>query len=138
MLVKNMIDTPQLPTPYQSEKGLQEAIMDYLLLRGFLVVRVNAGMAKAHNRDGSERWITFARWQYGGMDQPSNKGIADILVALSPTGEYYAFEVKAPGKRDNLSPEQVAFLAAVNFNKGKGHVVDDLQMVIDLVEKGYY
>jgi hypothetical protein len=52
------------------------------------------------------------------------RGLPDVLGLLPPSGRLPAVEVKRPGGR--VSPDQRAFLDAVNAAGGVGLVVDDV------------
>jgi len=59
----------------------------------------------------------------------SKNGCADIL-ACSPTGRFYALEIKGDG--DTLKPLQRYFLNEVNKRGGIGMVIKDLKQLREL------
>ena len=85
-------------------------------------------------------WVAFAWRQNTGMALGRNgqavrfsfKGCADILGALKD-GRFLAVETKASGKK--ATPDQQAFLQAVNDAGGLGICVDDPQALIAALEQ---
>jgi hypothetical protein len=84
-----------------SEAQIQAAIVETLVLDGWLVMRVNGGAMKM---DG--RYIRFAFWQAQGYPETS-KGISD-LIAWKPGRPTLFVEVKKPGGL--ISTDQELFL----------------------------
>lgn len=65
-------------------------------------------------------------------------GIPDIIICYK--GKFVAFEVKAPGKRNNTTPNQDRQLSMINSAAGTAVVVDDVsqvQAVIRLLDMGF-
>jgi len=113
-----------------SEKQIQDSIFDFLVRSRCLTIRINQGAAWFQNRPGGKKYfVQFLLWAVPGLPK-SNKGVSDI-IALSPKGTLYAFEVKKPGRRE--TKEQRYFLEQVNERGGIGRVVRDVQEVIDLL-----
>ena len=101
----------------QLEKNIQSAIIQYLRLKKFVVVKYNsAGIY----RKATDSYIP----------QPQ-RGVSDIL-ALSPHGQFFAFEVKREGGK--TTEEQEKFLEQVNHNKGIGMVVRTIDDVMEIVQ----
>lgn len=59
-------------------------------------------------------------------------GVADILGVL-PNGRFLAIECKRPGGKP--SPEQIEFIDNVNANGGLAFIADNLDIVIETIEK---
>ena len=57
-------------------------------------------------------------------------GCPDILVCYG--GVFYAFEVKAPGKRNNTTANQDREIAAIKGAGGYAYVVDDVAQVKEI------
>lgn len=88
-----------------SEHDTQSKIFDYLVSKGYLMIRVNSG------RRGV---ISFVYWMVSGGKKLS-AGVSD-LIGLSPDGHLVAIECKDVGKKP--TPEQLAFLAEVRKRNG--------------------
>jgi len=58
-------------------------------------------------------------------------GCPDILVCYQ--GLFLAFEVKAPGKRGNTTPNQDREIEWINKSKGLAIVVDDVEQVKEAI-----
>lgn len=95
------------------EADVLHACLDLLRLRGVVAWRQNQGAMKQAGRNGRERFIRFA----------GIRGISDIIGVL-PDGRFLAIECKRPGQRP--TPDQLAFLEAVNRAGGLGIVVYDV------------
>lgn len=82
---------------------------------------------------GKNPWAMFAKFKAEGF----KKGVSDLLY-LQPRGEYnrLAIEMKAQDrlneKDGGVSPEQAAFLAAVNENGGTGEVCYSAEQAIQI------
>ena len=107
-----------------TEKDIQDAMIDLLLLSGWLVLRVNGGSVAVDNR-----YVRFAYWYGPGCE--SDSGISDIIAMRN--GRCILVEVKRPDKRGNLSPNQKLFQQAA-LDSGVEHdvlcSVDELAGVI--------
>lgn len=114
----------------QSEKAVQNSIFTYLVMRGALVLRINSGAVSA-GEDNRRRFIRFVVWQLlGGFLQ--SVGVSDILACYK--GRFMAIEVKAPGRVNNVSQAQDAFLAAVEQAGGVTLVADNLEQVQEVMD----
>lgn len=58
-------------------------------------------------------------------------GCPDLLVCIA--GQLFAFEVKAPGKRRNTTPNQDREIEWINFSGGIAIVVDDVSQVEEAI-----
>lgn len=75
------------------EQAIQNAILDYLWMRGHAAWRINSGAIK------TER---------GSLVRLAPPGTSDIIGCVVPTGRMFVIEVKQPGK--DATPLQQAFL----------------------------
>lgn len=108
------------------ETDVVGSLFDWLVWRGFLVLRINSG-AFVGEHAGKRRYVQFVRWQVLGRDI-SAAGVLDILaIAPLDNGRLIAIEAKRPGKLDNVSDEQSAFLMAVINRGGVGIVADSIE-----------
>jgi hypothetical protein len=112
------------------ERDIQRAIVDYLVMTGWLVLRINAG-AVTHNYKGKNRFVRFVYWLCSGREAQV-AGLPDLLAFRG--GNALAIECKAPGKGDETSPEQDEFCAEFMNHGGIYIVVDDLEQVIEYIE----
>ncbi len=111
-----------------SEANIQRAIVEALIWDGWLILRINQG---ARSEDG--RYVRFAMWQALGIDQ-QDSGISDIIAIkdrrtawFNPRRTMLAIEVKAPGKKANVTDNQQAFLDAITEHGGISIVADSLE-----------
>ena len=123
-----------------SEKDVQRAIVEALVWDGWLILRINQGGMERRTRVNSEtgyelppRYIRFAYWQALGIDQQAS-GISDVIAVkgIVYDGVYdgpilLAIEVKAPGKKGNVTANQQAFLDAIENHGGIAIVADSLE-----------
>lgn len=107
------------------EKRAQNRIFTTLLEVGALVLRVNSGAAQTGKPEKS-RFIRFVMWRILG-ELLTSAGVSDLLACYK--GRFIAIEVKAPGKRGNLSDAQARFLDAVEKAGGIAIVADDPAIV---------
>jgi hypothetical protein len=110
-----------------SEAAVIKAITDYLLYQGCLVLRINSGAAQPDRANGSRGYLAFNRWQTLG-DDSQTAGVSDILAVAS--GRLICIEVKAPGKKGNVSPAQARFMAAARMRGAVCVVADCLEDVM--------
>ncbi len=107
--------------PVSSEKSIQAAVIDLLLLRGAEVIRVNGGAVKTEKG--------YVRFNIVGK----GKRCSDVLACYR--GLFLAVECKRPG--EDPTEKQQAFLDAVNRAGGRGVVVrsvEDMAGVLDGVD----
>lgn len=102
----NERDADNLATLRRSipESSVQAAIIEYMVLKGACVIRVNGGTMPTP--DGDRRFV--ANTWYAPGHRRETRGTADIVAMWN--GEAFAIEVKRVGGRQ--SPEQRAFQAA--------------------------
>ncbi len=62
-------------------------------------------------------------------------GIPDIICCVPPMGKFLAVETKAPGKRNNTTPNQKARIEEIQRARGWAIVVDDVQQLKDFFEE---
>ncbi|MCA9938725.1 MAG: VRR-NUC domain-containing protein [Anaerolineales bacterium] len=114
-----------------TEQSVQNAVIDYLLLHGWLILRVNAG-AVSGEYQGKKRFVSFVRWFAAGIPSgQQTKGVADI-IAVSPDGRFAAFEIKRPGGR--VRKEQRDFLAEVRARGGMAAVIDSIDTLRGIIQ----
>ena len=117
----------------RGEAGAVAAIIEYLLYRGCLVIRVNSGAVQPKDNGGS-RFIAFNRWQARGLPAQT-AGVADILALAG--GQFFVIEVKAPGRRHKTTEAQRRFLAEC---AARGAVcviacgIEDVERALEAVE----
>lgn len=56
-------------------------------------------------------------------------GIPDFICCVPPAGKFFAIETKAPGKLNNLTPNQVARIDEIRSAHGWAVVVDDVKQL---------
>ena len=107
-----------------SEHDIQSAILDYLsrCSKVAFAYRQNTGQTKYEDDHGKTRWV-----RYGWV------GCSDILGMLT-NGRFLAIECKS--RTGRLSPEQSAFLDAVNAGGGLGIVARSVDDVIQAIRNG--
>lgn len=114
------------------ESHLQRQFIDYLVMAGFMVLRINGGAAVVPaTRTRRKRFIQFAYWLCLGHKK-SGKGIADLIAFKN--GRSIAIEAKRPGKLADTSDDQDTFLQVFANHGGLAFVVDDLEDLIAIVE----
>ena len=115
-----------------TEKQIQASVIEFLQLSGFLTMRVNSGAARMKNPGSNkERFVRFIMWAALGI--PTNsRGVSDVL-AISPKGKFYAFEIK--DYKGKASKDQRIFMNALTTRGVTAIVVRSLDTVIDLVNK---
>jgi hypothetical protein len=61
----------------------------------------------------------------------NSTGMADLCCIL-PSGKWLAIEVKAKGKKSNLTPHQRKFLKTISDNNGYSFVVDREEDLLEI------
>ena len=134
-----------------NEKQVQAAIVEALIWDGWMILRINQGAVKYQDGiDGEtgtikERYVRFATWQALGIDR-QDSGISDVIaikarpvLVLSDGTEFapilLAIEVKAPGKKGNVTAKQQAFLDAIEEHGGISIIADDLSDVLPYLDR---
>jgi len=114
-----------------TEADVLRACFEYLLYIGALVLRVNSGAVQPESDGGKARFVSFYKWQILGDDQHI-AGVSDLVALVE--GKLICVEVKRPGKLQNVTDDQMRFLAAVKARGGIGLVVDSLDKLISELE----
>jgi hypothetical protein len=99
-----------------TENEIQRQIFEWLVLQGYLVMRINSG--RMHS-------IPFARWQVLGLPVQSS-GISDLL-ALDWDGQIYVIEAKQPGEKP--TEQQKLFMAEAKRRGAVCIVADSLESI---------
>ena len=107
-----MAGPPSKPEP--TEKQIQDAILEYLKMKGIFAWKQNVGAFLLTSNDKKR------------MVRSAFPGVSDILGYLRD-GRGLAIEVKRPGKK--LTHDQQAFLDAVNATKALGFVAHSGEVV---------
>jgi hypothetical protein len=109
-----------------TENDVQNLIFNFIVLeQRALAIRVNSGaITVPATRRHKRRFFAFASWRAIGWAL-SRAGVSDILACIR--GRFWAIEVKAPGKINNVTDHQASFLAAVKQCGGVAVVVDSLE-----------
>lgn len=94
------------PIHYASEAQIQNAILDYLMLRGVLAWRTNSGDLLITNNNGSSRRIKLAP-----------KGTADI-IGIMPDGSGRLLAIETKDRKGKQTPEQIEFMNRVRESGG--------------------
>ena len=77
---------------------------------------------------------SIGAWYYMPVSNGMGRvGCPDILVCYS--GQFLAFETKAPGKIENVTANQLREINGIQRANGLAHVVDDVEQVIAIMEK---
>jgi hypothetical protein len=106
-----------------TEQTLVNACLQLLRLRGFLCWRQNQGAARFRSETGRSRFVRFS----------TMPGVSDVLAVLPPSGRLLAVEVKVGKNR--TTPDQEAFLAALQAAGGVAVVIRDIQLLLDLLDR---
>ena len=123
----------RLAAPIPRESDIQTQIVDYLRAqqaRGRIVwfARCNGGSVLSMHK-GRRSFTRFYALYLRGAE-PAHKGMAD-LHGMLPDGRYFALEIKRPGEK--ATPEQQAFLAAVQAGGGIAAVVRGFEEVANVL-----
>lgn len=108
----------------KSERGTQDTVLEWLRLKRVMAWRQNQGGMKVDDPT-RKKGYRFFRFAY-------QDGISDILGLLPRTGRFLAIEMKS--ETGTPTPDQAAFLEAVNAQGGLGIVARSLDEVIAAVE----
>ena len=80
-----------------------------------------------------EYLATTGAWYYMPVSNGMGRvGCPDILVCYK--GQFLAFEVKPPGKRNNTTANQDREIAGINKAEGIAIVVDDVEQVKEVID----
>lgn len=112
-----------------TEADVLQAILEYLVWRGAVVLRVNSGAVMARAEGLTPRFIRFVRWfaPASGMSKAAGDGCSDILACWN--GKFLAVETKRPGRKHKVTAAQRAFLDAVTAAGGYALVADCVEDV---------
>jgi hypothetical protein len=100
----------------RAETKIQREILEFLGCVPGRFTRMNSRVVMMPGRGGRQRPVRFGE-----------KGMADIIGVLKPSGRYVAIEVKRPGQHP--TPEQEAFLREVGECNGIAIVARSVQDV---------
>ena len=118
-----------------TEAAIQKAIINLLVMHGWLVIRINSGGQKAEYAAKSgqkkQRWFWFAKWFCSGRDEEKS-GVSD-LIATSPAGQTVYIETKSPGKKP--TDKQAEFGKEILARGGRWIVADGLDSAMALVNE---
>lgn len=118
-----------------TEAAIQKAIINLLVMHGWIVIRINSGGQKAEytTKSGEKRtrWFWFAKWFASGYDEEKS-GVSD-LIATSPAGQTVYIETKSPGKKP--TPKQSAFGEEILGRGGRWIVADSLDSAMMLINE---
>lgn len=107
-----------------TEAEVQSAILDWLNLKQIFNWRQNTmGVFCGKDNQGNARFR-----------KAPTTGVSDILGVL-PDGRFLAIECKRPGGK--ATSEQLEFINSVNNSGGLAFVADNLEIVINTIEKQY-
>ena len=98
------------------EKDIQKQVIDFLRIKGFLVVKFPS--------------VGIYKQKTNSYIPQSRKGISDLL-ACSPKGRFMAIEIKY-GK-NKASKEQQDFIEEVNDKNGYGFIAYSVDDVINMI-----
>lgn len=101
------------------EKNVLNSCIQYLTLKGYVVIRNNTGAFVSQNQNGKKRFIRFG--QAGSSD----------IIACSKDGKFVAVECKSDTGR--VTPYQSDFLRRVKSNNGIAVIV---RTIDDLIKAG--
>ena len=77
---------------------------------------------------------SIGAWYYMPVSNGMGRsGCPDILVCLN--GRFMAFETKAPGKINNVTPNQKREIDEISRANGLAHVVDSVEQVKAIIEE---
>lgn len=104
----------EIVTEVPTENQIKNAIIQFLLLNGFLVLRVNSGAAAGQYQDQQgrtkKRFMRFCQWFSQGVTfKEGQAGVSDIL-AIREGCPPIAIETKRPGNMP--TDAQKRFIAA--------------------------
>lgn len=105
------------------EKEVQKQVMQYLIMNGYLVVRINSGAFIESNR--------YIR-AYIIANNGKSSGLPDVLAMKQ--GKGMLLEIKA-GRGGKVSDKQKDFISLARSKGVDVYVINSLDQVIDIVEK---
>ena len=111
--------------PPTRETDLKMAVVDYLLILGFMAWVHNVGAFKLQNAQGRDRFVRFGK-----------KGQSDVFCILPPHGRILVVETKSIGKK--ATPDQIDFMADVERRGGIAILAYSLDDVDNRLRKEGY
>lgn len=128
----------KLVSEVPTENQIKLAIIQFLILKGALVLRVNSGAAAGEYQDQQgrtrKRFLRFTQWYAQGLSfEEGQAGVSDVLAILPPWASkvgqllFVVVECKVPGNTPTVA--QRRFMAEVEARGGTAIVatgVDDL------------
>lgn len=100
----------------KEEADVQKQILEFLIAKGFMVVKFNNGV---HSTRGGG--------YMGG--RKTDKGMPDI-IGMTPDGKFIGVEVKAPGRLKSTTDEQKTILERIRASGGVSILADSLGSLI--------
>lgn len=126
--MKKPMPIPKVKTSRKNKKPEEELakkVIEFLKLKQFVVVRIDAGSP----------YLAARGYRIQTKTKP---GTSDIL-AVDKVGRFWAIELKAKGRKSTLSDSQHEFIRRVIENNGVGICIDsldDLRMIVTKSEAG--
>jgi len=123
-----MTNPLNIVTEIPTENEIRNAIAEFLIYHGWLVLRVNSGAAVTTEK-GKRRFVQFIKWMALGQGTQT-AGVSDLLC-FKPGNRPLAIETKTPGNKPTEA--QKSFLAAWGAHGGAWCVassVDDVALAI--------
>lgn len=139
---------PKVKTFVLSETDIQKQILNYLLVTGWVAVRVNSSAQKVIDINRKPRYLV-AYWIWNNLKSKANillkkkykpikdycnSGLPDVLGWRG--GDSILIEVKKPGET-KLSPAQVVFKDLCDAKKVNRITANSLDDVIDYINKEF-
>lgn len=127
-----MTNQLELVTEIPTENQIKKAIIEYLVYRGWLVLRINSGAAAGQYEDKQghtkKRFMRFVHWHALGVTFIEGQAGVSDLLAIHQDRPPLIIETKRPGKTPTEA--QKRFMAAWAEHGGDWVVaesVDDVQ-----------
>lgn len=115
-------------TDVPTENQIRNAIADFLVFNGWLVIRINSGAAQV-TENGKRRYVSFVRWSVLGQGTQT-AGVSDLLC-IKANYPPMVIETKRPGNTPTEAQEK--FMAEWVKHGGVAlvaHSVDDVQQAL--------
>lgn len=126
-----------------TETELKKAIVDYLVLVGAVVLRINSGGQGEEYTDGSgrirRRWFDFVHWFAGGISHEAGRaGVSDLVafIPAEPVAVTLVIETKVGRNKPTLAQEM--FLAACRVRGVPvvvAYTVEDVRAVVEKISQ---
>lgn len=127
----------ELVAPVPDENAIKKSIIQFLVYKGAIVLKINSGAAAGQYQDKQgytkKRYVEFVHWYAQGVSFNEGKaGVSDILAllplggGLSPFGDpqglyrfvFIVIETKTPQRKDEVTEAQRRFMAEVEARGG--------------------